>query len=117
MNQTREPALLHTRTSRGEGWRALITALYTGAGLGGGILLTNLRQIDPVFFWTFLAICGTILCLVIVAYVIPNFLMDRRFTIRVFDDHIECDSPHASFGPSYNIAFADIQFLEYEPHG
>lgn len=118
MNHSREPLLEHIRTTRGEGWRKLWTALYTALGLVAGVLFLDLhwhlRQEQATFFWMYLAITGIIISLTIFGYVVPNFRMGRRFTIRVFDDHIECESPHPTFGPSYNIAFADISLIEHD---
>ena len=88
-----------------------------GGLLVGAPALFNLHRSEPALFWAWQVLCGSMLCFVVVVYVGPNLWMHRHFRLSVFADHIECESPHPSFGPSYRIAFSEIQLIERDARG
>ena len=117
MTEPHQPVLQHTRTTRSEGLRAFVRALLVGGVLLGAPFIFDLHRDSPVFFWVWQVIGGSILCFFVVAYAIPNLRMHGHYTLSVFPDRIECESPHPSFGPSYRIEFREIQFIEHDTRG
>jgi hypothetical protein len=122
MNEEPKLLLEHIRGTREEGRHILMHAVPTvGLMLAAGVgmfvykdhhLLAWFWQRDPWFPWIWMVMVCGIGGFLIFGVGVRTFRMDKQFVLRVFEDRIECESPHHSSGPSFRVAFADLQSLD-----
>ncbi|MEW6304532.1 MAG: hypothetical protein AB1705_13725 [Verrucomicrobiota bacterium] len=76
-----------------------------------------MHEDSPVIFWVGMVITTVVLSAVVFAYALPNIRLNKRFAFRVYNDHLECESPAERFGPSFELRFSDIEYLEENAGG
>jgi|GEM_PF-3963663 len=75
------------------------------------------REDSPIIFWAIVVVMGGAGGILFIGYFIPNLVMSRQFSLRIYSDRIVCESPHRSLAPAFDLPLSEIQFLEHDARG
>jgi hypothetical protein len=117
-----QPVFEYRHSTKTEGYAALIGLLATMIGLVWGIWFFRGHRVEssPVnsIFDGVALVFVIVGCVAFIfGYAIPNIRLNTYFSVRIFEDRIECESPHPNFGPSFALKLEEISHFECDNDG
>ena len=107
-----EPVFEYRRSTKDEGKEWLVWAVLSTAGFLALIWLLRSIRVESSLRDSIQDGLGVVFAIMLgvgmaLHYVI-NIKMDTYFTVRIYEDKIECYCPHSDFGQSFTLMFDEI---------